>query len=62
MIPSTLITNHEKEVLPIAKAFEQKVNENGFELRSTEGMAYIGESGAFISQNITPFLIDWFRL
>ena len=46
----------EKEVLPIAKAFEQKVNENGFELRSTEGMAYIGESGAFISQNITPFL------
>jgi|APTNR8051073442_1049403.scaffolds.fasta_scaffold23718_2 hypothetical protein len=45
-----------EEVLPIAQAFEQKVNENGFELRSSEGMAYIGESGAFISQNITPFL------
>jgi hypothetical protein len=47
---------YDEEVLPIAQAFEQKVNENGFELRSSEGMAYIGESGAFISQNITPFL------
>ena len=45
-----------KEVLPIAKAFEKKVNESGFELRASEGMAYIGESGAFISQNVMPFL------
>ncbi|MCC7521812.1 MAG: hypothetical protein IT220_09280 [Flavobacteriaceae bacterium] len=45
-----------EEVLPMAKAFEKKVNESGFELRASEGMAYIGESGAFISQNVMPFL------